>query len=248
MVRLFRRSVPDRPSGGRSGAVDRTIESKLGLLRAADLFKDLTDEQMRHVEQMTVMSTCPAGRTIYEPGSSGEALFLLKRGRVQIYRLGADGRKLTIGTVLPGTAFGNMAFTGNRMLGGYAEAAEDSMICVMSPTDIEALIETYPVIGVRLLQLLTARLADLEARLEESTLRAVPSRIAAALVRAYEQQGERISVTHMELAETVGTHRETVTRALGEFRDRGLISLARNAIVVLQADGLRSAAGDDPAA
>ena len=239
MVRLFRRLGVGR------GKPERSIESKLGLLRAADLFRDLTDDQMRQVEQITVMTTCPAGRTVYEPGTSGEALFLLKRGRVQIYRLGADGRKLVVGTVLPGTAFGNMAFTGNRMLGGYAEAAEDSTICVMSPNDIEVLIQTYPVIGVRLLHLLTDRLADLEARLEESTLRDVPSRVAAALVRAHEQHGVHLTMTHMELAETVGTHRETVTRALGDFRDRGLISLARNTIVIERIEALRKAAGND---
>lgn len=246
MVSLFRRSAGADKEKSVARNAERSIESKLGLLRAADIFKDLSDEQMHQVEQMTVMTGCPAGRTIYEPGGSGEALFLLKRGRVQIFRLGADGRKLVIGTVLPGTAFGNMSFTGNRMLGGYAEASEDSTICVMSPSDIEALIQTYPVIGVRLLRVLTDRLADLEARLEESTLRDVPSRVAAALVRASEQQGRRIATTHLELAETVGTHRETVTRTLGDFRDRGLISLARNAIVIERIDALRIAAGDDP--
>ncbi len=248
MVRLFRRSAGASAERSAAGKAERSLESKLGLLRAADIFSDLTDEQMHQVEQMTVMTSCPAGRTVYEPGGSGEALFLLKRGRVQIFRLGADGRKLVIGTVLPGTAFGNMSFTGNRMLGGYAEASEDSTICVMSPNDIEALIQAYPVIGVRLLRVLTDRLADLEARLEESALRDVPSRVAAALVRAFEQQGPRIATTHMELAETVGTHRETVTRTLGDFRDRGLISLARNAIVIERIDALRTAAGDDPLA
>jgi hypothetical protein len=53
---------------------------------------------------------------------------------------------------------------------------------------------------VRLLRLLTDRLGDLEARLEESTLRDVPSRVAAALVRTWEQQGDRIRITHQELA------------------------------------------------
>ncbi|MGE0229543.1 MAG: Crp/Fnr family transcriptional regulator [Dehalococcoidia bacterium] len=240
-MKLFRREPP--PAAQRAA---RSLESKLGLLSASDLFRDLSEDQMRQVDQMTVMTTCPAGRTVYEPGISSEALFLLKQGRIQIYRLAADGRKLTIGTVLPGTAFGNMSFTGNRMLGGYAEAAEDSTICVMSPSDIEGLIAAYPVIGVRLVQILAGRLADLEARLEESTLRDVPSRVAAALVRAWEQRGSRLSMTHQELAETVGTHRETVTRALGDFRDRGLLSLSRNTIQIEDVAGLRAAAGDDP--
>ena len=99
---------------------------------------------MQRIEQMTVMSQCARGQTVYAPGETREALLLLTRGRVEIYRLSEDGKRLLVSTVGPGMAFGDMALTGQRMHGGYAEAVEDCMICVMSRADVEALLDRTP--------------------------------------------------------------------------------------------------------
>lgn len=230
-----------------AGGTARTTATgeKLRLLRSTDLFHDLDDDQMEHVGQMATMSHCVRGQTIYTPGETNEALFLLKRGRVQIYRLGIDGKKLVIGTAGPGTLFGDMALTGQRMLDGYAEAEEDSTLCVMSRHDIESLIVEYPAVGVRLVRLLAERVRYLEQRLEESSLRDVAARVAASLVRAAEDSGPLVRTTHQQIADTVGSHRETVTRVLGDYRDRGWIALHRSSIEVLDIAALRAAAGLD---
>lgn len=216
---------------------------KLRLLRSADLFRDLDDGQMERVGQMATMSHCVRGQTIYTPGETNEALFLLKRGRVQIYRLGIDGKKLVIGTVGSGTLFGDMALAGQRMFDGYAEAEEDSTLCVMSRHDIESLIVEYPIVGIRLVHLLADRVRYLEQRLEESSLSDVATRVAAALVRAAEGSGPLVHTTHQQIAETVGSHRETVTRVLGDYRDRGWIALHRSSVHILDIAALRTASG-----
>ena len=213
------------------------------LLSSADLFQDLPPADMQRIEQMTVMSQCARGQTVYAPGETREALFLLKRGRVEIYRLSEDGKRLLVSTVGPGMAFGDMALTGQRMHGGYAEAVEDCMICVMSRADVEALVSQYPAVAVRLVRMLAGRITDLEERLDESSLRDIPARVAAAVVRAAEHGGGSIALTHLQVAELVGTNRETVTRTLGEFQERGLVRLGRGRIEVLDADGLRATAG-----
>jgi CRP/FNR family cyclic AMP-dependent transcriptional regulator len=219
------------------------VQEKVRLLLAADLFQDLPEQDVQRIEHMTVMSQCERGQIVYSPDQAREALFLLKRGRIEVYRLGEDGKKLLLNTVQPGMVFGDMALTGQRMLGGYAEAVEDCTICVMSRSDLEALIVEFPAVGVRMVRMLSDRLADLEQRLEETSLRDVPSRVAAALVRSAEQGGPKIAITHQQLADLVGTHRETITRTLGDFRDRGLIALTRSQVEVLDADGLRESAG-----
>ena len=197
---------------------------------------------MHQVEEMTVMTGCHPGRVVYAPGETGEVLFILKRGKVQLYRLGADGKKLLISTIGPGTLFGDMPFTGHRMLESYAEAIEESLLCVMSREDVEALIEAYPSVGIRLIGILAERLGEVEARLEESTLMHMSARVAAVLARLTEQRGPVIGVTHQELSEMVGAHRETVTRALGNFQHMGLIELSRGKITVADPARLSSLA------
>ena len=80
------------------------------------------------------------------PERAGKVLFILKKGKVQLYRLGPDGKKLLINTIGPGTLFGDMPFTGHRMLESYAEAVEESLLCVMGREDIEELIRAYPTV------------------------------------------------------------------------------------------------------
>lgn len=218
---------------------DPRLQSKLGLLRSSDLFSDLDDRQMGHVEEMTVMTHAERGRLIYSQGDPSEALFLLKRGKVHIYRVTPDGRKLLIAVVEAGTLFGNMAFTGTTMQDGFAEAVEDSTLCVMSRHDIEDLVREFPSVGIRLLDMVSRRVRELEARLEEGLLRDMPSRVAAALLRLREHQtGDEITITHQELADNLGTYRETVTHTLGDLQDRGLIALRRGRIEIRDAQAL----------
>lgn len=228
--RIGRRKARDQTDAAAPGSA---ALNKLGLLRSSDLFHDLTDQQMAHVEEMTVMTQCQSGRLIYAQGETSEALFLLKRGRVHIYRLSPEGRKLLLAVVETGTLFGNMAFTGTSMQDGFAEAVEDATLCVMSRHDIEELVRQYPGVGVRLLDHLSRRMRELESRLEEGLLRDMRSRVAAALLRLRERQGgDAVTITHQELADNLGTYRETVTHTLGELQESGLVSLQRGQVQI----------------
>jgi CRP/FNR family transcriptional regulator, cyclic AMP receptor protein len=241
---MIRRILHLRPGvrGSSSGLDilgDTAAFDKLGLLQESDLFHDLNGEQMKDVEEMTVMTSCKRGSLIYGQDDRSESLFLLKRGRVTLYRLSPEGKKLTIAPIAPGTLFGDMEFTGSTLAGSFAEASEDSILCVITRRDLESLISRYPSIGIRLLNVLSRRMRDLEARLEEGLLRDMPARVAAAVLRLREEQGkDEVRVTHQELADTLGTYRETVTSTLGELQERGLVSLERTRIVVNDATAL----------
>ena len=240
--RFGRRKPPDVTGAAAPAAAPVNhprLQNKLGLLRSSDLFSELDDRQMGHVEEMTVMTHAERGRLIYAQGETSEALFLLKRGKVHIYRISPDGRKLLTAVVEPGTLFGNMAFTGTTMQDGFAEAVEVSTLCVMSRHDIEDLVKEYPSVGIRLLDTVSRKVRELEARLEEGLLRDMPSRVAAALLRLREHQGsDSVAITHQELADNLGTYRETVTHTLGDLRERNLIALRRGCIEIIDRQAL----------
>jgi CRP/FNR family cyclic AMP-dependent transcriptional regulator len=216
-------------------------ERKHGLLRASDLFSELDEAQMADVDRMTVMTTCQRGRLVYTPGETGEALFLLKQGKVNIYRITPEGKKLVTAVIPPGTMFGHMEFTGSSLSDSYAEAQEDSLLCVMSRHDIEELVIRYPSIGLRLLDHMSRRMTELEARLEQGLLRDMSARVAAALLRLADAQGgNNIRTTHQEIADSLGTYRETVTNTLGQFQNEGVVSLERGRILISDPETLRN--------
>ncbi len=211
---------------------------KIGYLRSNELFRDLNEKDMAQLDRITSMTTCERGRIFYAPGETGEVLFLLKKGRVQIYRLSPEGKKLVIAALEPETLFGEMALIGQGMYNTFAEAVEPCTLCAMSRRDVETLLGKFPSVGFHLLEIMGARLRDAEARLEGLAFKSIPSRLAALLLQL-ENKNFVKGHTHQDLAEMIGTYRETVTQTLNDFKAQGLIKIDRKRIEICDVVELR---------
>ncbi len=217
------------------------MEEKRVYLSDTELFRDLSTRDLAELELVTTLTTVPRGRVFYRPEDPGERLFLLRQGRVQLYRISPEGKKLVIATLGPGALFGEMALLGQQMHNAFAEAMEDCAIMVMSRADLERLMLNDPTIGRRILTLTQRRLTDAEARLEDMAFKGIPARLASLLLRlSADQDSDTITgLTHQDLAETIGTYRETATQVLNDLKADGLIEIGRKRITILDADRLR---------
>ncbi len=215
--------------------------TKVDYLSETDLFQDLTARDLEQLERSTAMTTCSRGTVFYTPGETGEVLFILKQGRVSLYRMTAEGKKLVTATVEPGTVFGEMSLIGQGM-DAFAEAADDCTLCVMSRTDVERLLRDHPTVSIRLLELLARRLDEAEERLADVAYKSVPARIAATLLRLSGDDGAPVRLSHQDIADMVGTYRETATRILNEMRSAGLVELKRMLIEIVDQHGLEQLA------
>lgn len=144
-----------------------TLPSKITYLSAMDLFRDLTPEEMQEIDRIAIMQPCRKGRVFYTPGETGEVMFILKKGAVNIYRMSSEGRKLVIAQIPPYSFFGEMSCIGQGMYDTFAEAVEDSLICTMSRVDVERLLLSKPKVALRLLETLGKRVTQAEQQLEE---------------------------------------------------------------------------------
>jgi CRP/FNR family transcriptional regulator, cyclic AMP receptor protein len=183
--------------------------------------------EIERLAETTTMFTVPKGRVIYRPGEYSAALFLLKKGRVQIVRASPDGKRLILATLGPETFFGEMALIGQRFpQDSTAEALEDALLCVLSRRDLERLIMDNPKVGVRLLEQLSARLLEVELIVEDFAFKSVPARLAGVLLRLSETaEDDTIQASHQELADMIATYRETVTLTLDDSRTAASWSL-----------------------
>ncbi|MCC6453920.1 MAG: Crp/Fnr family transcriptional regulator [Caldilineaceae bacterium] len=190
---------------------------------------------MQELNRIITMSHVPKGRVFYRPEEPGEVLFILKEGRVQLYRISPEGKKLVITTLGPHTLFGEMALLGTKMHNTFAEAIEDCLICIMSRADLERLILNKPQVALRILEVTGKRLREAEERLENMAFKGIPARLASLLLRLEEEQGndEISGLTHQDLAESVGTYRETATQVLNDLKSQGLIEIGRKRIKIL---------------
>ena len=220
--------------------------NKIGYLQMVDIFQDLTEEEIEEIDRATTVSSARRGRILYMPEDTSEVLFLLKEGRVQLYRISPDGKKLVIGTIAPGAIFGEMALIGQGMHNTFAEATEDCVLLVMSREDVERLLVTKPMVALRIFEELGSRLKETESRLEEIAFKGIPARLASLLLQLAAERGDDTitGMTHQDLGEQIGTYRETTTQTLNTFKADGLIEIGRKRITILDREGLEFIAGD----
>ena len=132
-----------------------------------------------------------------------------------------------------------MSLVGTGLYDAFAEAMEDSLICVMNRRDIEKLILSNPRVGIRLLEGMGQRLRESEERLEQTLFHEVPNQLAALLLRLRRENGsDTITSTHEELADHLGVYRETVTTALNRMKKEGIVSIGRKRIQIDDLKGL----------
>lgn len=236
-----------RPRGADTGAALKGSSQhalKAHYLSSIDVFRDLPRSEVERLADTMRMITCARGKVVYRAGESNEALFLLKKGRVQIVRESAEGKRLISAVLGPHTFFGEMALVGQRLpQDTTAEAVEEALICVLSRKDLERLILQHPKVGIRFLEQLSARLLETEAVVEDFAFKSVPARLAGALLRVLEtSEGKTVHASHQELADMIAAYRETVTLALDELQTRGLVSLSRRSIEILDPAALEKLA------
>jgi CRP/FNR family cyclic AMP-dependent transcriptional regulator len=209
---------------------------------APDLFHGLSAEELREVERVTSTRAFRKGEVIYTPGETGEALFLLREGAVQIYRMSPEGRKLVIAHLLPFSFFGEMSCIGQGMYDTFAEVSEDSVIVTMNCAVLNGLLMTRPQLARRILEAFGRRVLDAERQLEDTVFKGMTARVAALLLR--EADGDEVKgLSHQDIAERLGVYRETATNALNELKAASLISIGRKHVNILNRERLRRVAG-----
>ncbi len=231
--------------------MERATGDDIWCMAEVDIFADLSATEMEAIAAAAPMKSYSAGDLLYSPHQPVEALFILKNGRVRIFRVAPDGRAFTTALITPGTIFGDMVLLGQQMHDNFAEALDDVVVCVMARADVHRFLLSDPRIALRIAEILGNRVAELERRLSDTVFKSVPQRVAATLcLLAGEQQkrtlgrGVQVALTHEQIAALTGISRETATKVLDEYADRGLLKLGRGKVTILDPDTIMAEAGD----
>lgn len=251
LKRLLERGTPAHdPLPPRSVLTDP--ELKAGLLREVDLFDGLAPEQLREISRSLPMATCHVGGLVTSPDDTDERLYIVKRGRLRLYRLTPDGKQLTLDILDKGRVFGRMSRLGQQVTAVYAEAVEDSLVCSFTAGELSQLVERYPAVGLNIIRYLAERLAASEREREIMAFRTVQQRLAARLVDLIGRFGVQTDsgveidarLTQQELADMIGTSRETLALTVSSLRDRGILQMRQQRVVVTNLEALKELTGE----
>ena len=179
------------------------------------------------------------GGNLYTAGEQATQLFVLRSGRIHVFLVTEEGKRVVIETVAAPSLLGEAVLSASRVHETYAEAAEDAELLAVERASVEALLRAQPELAVRLLQAVSERLLTVAQRLEDRLVKAVPARLARALLQLVPAPDyEAFPIKQAEIAEVAGTSRETATRVLNQFESDGLIALGRTRVRVLRPEAL----------
>ncbi len=215
-----------------------------GLLRSVSIFTDLDTPSLAALERLAELRDHPEGGVVVSHEDTGDALFVLVRGKVKVVLYGESGREIILSIFKsPGDFFGEMSLLDNEPRSATVIAAEASRLLVLSRKDFQAHIENHPRTALRVLTELSRRLRRADAVIGNLALLDVYGRLAGKLRELAAAEGEEIDdgillrqrPTQAEIAATIGTSRETVSRALSDLARRGDIAMSGKRLVLRRA-------------
>lgn len=210
---------------------------------AKEIFDQLA-QQNKMVGESLLVRSFKAGETVCDADEMVNALFLIASGRVQLYRTTRDGRRFVIATLGPGSMFGEASLLGGQGPDTRAVALESGSVWVMPAQQALEVSSTDAMFGFGLMQAIGQRVVEAENRLEQMAYSTIASRLAGLLLELGRDDPKGVvRVTHQELADMLGTWRETISKTLQDFRRRGLVASGRRQLTLLDAEGLQLEAG-----
>ncbi|AXH95183.1 Crp/Fnr family transcriptional regulator [Ornithinimicrobium avium] len=215
------------------------------------LFQGLTHEEQVEVAQVARPTRVDKDDQVYAPGSDVSQLMVVHTGRVKISRVSPDGHEQIVRVLGPGDFAGESAFISGARPDHFATAMETGSMCVFRHADLDRLLREHPSVGLRLLQGVSRRLDETEARLASVISGDVSSRLAAYLVSLPARHtGDGPTVTlplaKKDIASLLDTTPESLSRQLRRLTDTGVIAQRPGGrVTITDLDALLELAGED---
>ena len=210
-------------------------------LKTVPLLSGLDATEIQRFAELTRERTYPRGSVILFEDDPGDSLFIVKRGRAKVVLIGEDGREVILGLLGVGDHFGELSLIDGHPRSAHVIAMEDAQLIVLRREDFRRRVQESPTVAWALLVEISRRLRRADDQIGSLVLLDVDGRIARLLLdAAAESGGPTIEkrLTHQIIAQMIGASRETVSRAMRVFQDRGLINVNRRQISIADRAGL----------
>lgn len=223
------------------------VPNKVWYLERSRVFHGIPREEIEKYAHLFHEHDYKSKEIVFSEGDLGDAIYLLKRGHVRLYRSTEDGKELTLAILGPGDVFGELALFQQTHRQTFAEAVDDAHICAASVDDFSRLMSHRPDLTMMVATEMARRREETETRIAGLAYGSVRLRLLHALRHLAREHGQpvedggvRISVrlSHHELAQLIGTARETCTVELGKLQLQGIVRIDEHRRFIVKPDRL----------
>ncbi|OPX93571.1 MAG: Anaerobic regulatory protein [Pelotomaculum sp. PtaB.Bin104] len=204
------------------------------------LFAALSPAERQQVTLLAGKKTYQKGEMVFHEGQPADTIYLVKSGRIRLFKLSEEGKEITLDILRADDIFGENAIFDEQLHSMSAQALESSFVCTCTRGDFERMIMQNPAVALKLIKALGEKLNNYTVQIADMAFRDVKGRLLNTLQRLAQDYGKPngdglmiiISLTHQDLANLVNASRVMVTNTLNRLKQEGLISMNDNYIVV----------------
>ena len=228
------------------GSGGRALTAIEDILRGNPYFADLDESQLSAIERAVVERSYRRGDPVFLEGDTCEGLYVVKAGRVRVYKISPEGREQVLLIAGPGDTFNEVPVFDGGPNPASVEALEPTVLLLLPKSALLAMVEAQPELGRAFMRTFAARLRQLVGLVEELSFKTVTGRVARILleqlpISAGGESGQSPRrLTQREIAAMAGTAREVAGRALKALEQQGAIRIERGRIVIIDRQRLAS--------
>lgn len=217
------------------------------ILRKVPLFSGLETGDLETLATIVTKKEYSKKETLFQQGDPGEEFMILTEGSVKVELMNTEGKELTLTILTPFQFLGELALLDDVPRSATVISMEQSTLLSINKRDFARILESFPRMSIPIMRQLTRRVRVLTDDIASMAFLDSYSRVTRKILNLADEMGKTTpeglvqidqSLTHQQLANLVGTTRETVTKILNEMKDNGLISIRRHRITILDSDEL----------
>jgi len=211
-------------------------ERSAKLLKKIDLFAELSEEDLAQVAATARVHTLPRDERIFDAGDSADALYVVASGKINIVVTSSEGKDLILAVLGEGQVFGEMGLLDSVPRSAAAITATPAELVSIARNDFDQLLERQPGLTRKLLHIMAERLRRANSKMESLAYMDVAGRLARYFLDLARDHGQSLGngwivirrPTHSDIAHSIGTSRETVSRVINDFESQfGMVNKGR---------------------
>lgn len=204
------------------------------LLSEFSLFRELDEKEILKIVEIAIVRSWNKGSHIFLQDEPIQNVFFISEGKVKIYKADLNGKEQIVAIQKKGDMFPHVGFFRKGGYPAFSEVLQDAQIVVIPISEFEKVLIENPELSIKVFKVLGEKIVDLQDRLEEQILNNTYEQIIKLLIRLGKLHGSKINnglvvlkgeFTNKDLANMIGTTRETVSRTLTKLKKEKLIEI-----------------------
>lgn len=223
------------------------MRSRIDYIKGIPIFQSLDEGELEAVESILKERVYKKNSIVISEGNHGDSMFVVKSGKVKIYKTDVSGKEIILDIKGENKMFGEVTLFTDISYPATVKTIEDSEIIILENAELEKVVERSPKLALGIIKVLSARLLKSQQKLKELVVDDVYMRTARELLSLAAKYGKEnggyteldLGLTREEIASIVGTSRETVSRVLSRFGSEGSIAIKGRKISIVNKEKLK---------